>query len=159
MKAHFFDRHVSPASRVRPKLLGLNPQISYQRTASGDALAGPMKRLMEDLEQFPALVRLDPDAALKLASSAGVLLLMSPKARSQIPSIRKLLDERRDAHPVPFYSSNEAEDGATDATGPGDLSLALEMGPLLDGLEAVGDFTSESDGGASGGGDGGGGGD
>lgn len=145
--------------RTDSKLLGLIPRTRYQRTALGDALAGPMERLVEDLDQFPALVRTDPDAALKLARSAGVLLLMSTKARRQIPTLRKLLDDRGEAHAATIFSSEVGESGADNAAGPGDLSLALEMGALLDGLEAVGDFTSDSDGGASDGGDGGGGGD
>jgi hypothetical protein len=119
-----------------------------------------MERLMGDLERFPALVRADPDAALKLARSAGVLLLMSPKARRQIPAVRRLLEARGEDHAAPIYSSeSESDEGASHVAELGDLSLALDMGSLLDGLEAVGDLTSDGDGGASDGGDGGGGGD
>jgi hypothetical protein len=147
--------------RTDSKLLGLIPRTRYQRTALGEALAEPMERLMGDLERFPVLVRADPDAALKLARSAGVLLLMSPKARRQIPAVRRLLEDRGEAGAAPIYSSaSTTDEGRSDeAAELGDLSLALEMGSLLDGLEAVGDFTSDSDGGASDGGDGGGGGD
>jgi hypothetical protein len=147
--------------RTDSKLLGLIPRTRYQRTARGEALAEPMERLMGDLERFPALVRTDPDAALKLARSAGVLLLMSPKARRQIPALRRLLEDRGDAQAAPILTTGSAPDeGPSDnAAELGDLSLALEMGSLLDGLEAVGDFTSDSDSSASDGGDGGGGGD
>jgi hypothetical protein len=147
--------------RTDSRLLGLIPRTRYKRTALGEALAAPMERLMGDLERFPALVRSDPDAALKLARSAGVLLLMSPKARRQIPAVRRLLDERGEDHAAPIYfSEGLMNEGAADNVAElGDLSLALDMGSLLDGLEAVGDLTSDGDGGASDGGDGGGGGD
>jgi hypothetical protein len=147
--------------RTDSKLLGLIPRTRYQRTALGEALAEPMERLMGDLERFPALVRADPDAALRLARSAGVLLLMSPKARRQIPAMRKLLVERGEAcaSSIHFAGSTTEESGPDNAAELGDLSLALEMGTLLDGLEAVGDLTSDSDASGSDGGDGGGGGD
>jgi hypothetical protein len=146
--------------RTDSKLLGLIPRTRYKRTELGEALAAPMKRLMGDLERFPALVRADPEAALKLARSAGVLLLMSPKARRQIPAVRRLLEARREDHAAPIYSSgSETDESASHVSELGDLSLALEMGSLLDGLEAIGDLISDGDGGASDGGDGGGGGD
>jgi hypothetical protein len=71
------------------------------------------------------------------------------------------LEDRGDAQAAPILTTGSAPDeGPSDnAAELGDLSLALEMGSLLDGLEAVGDFTSDSDSSASDGGDGGGGGD
>jgi hypothetical protein len=147
--------------RTDSKLLGLIPRVRYTRTAPGDALAAPLERLMAEIEKLPNLVRTSPGEALQLARSAGVLLVMSPKARRQIPALRKIFQERGGDH-VPVMDGGGAtrnEDGGDWPTELGDLSLTFEMGSMLDGLDAVGDFTSGGDSSSSDGGDGGGGGD
>jgi hypothetical protein len=148
-------------ARTDSKLLGLIPRVRYERTARGDALAAPLERLVADIEQFPTLVRTSPDEALQLARSAGVMLVMSAKARRQIPALRKILEQRGDDH-IPIISASDTtteEDRGEGSAEIGDLSLALDMSSLLDGMDAVGDFTSGGDSSSSDGGDGGGGGD
>jgi hypothetical protein len=81
---------------------------------------------------------------------------MSSKARRQIPALRKLLAERSEDQTT--LMSMDGDPGSVPSE-LGDFSLALDMAPLLDGLDAVGDFTSDGDSSASDGGDGGGGGD
>jgi hypothetical protein len=147
-------------ARTDSKLLGLIPRVRYERTARGDALAAPLERLMGEIEQFPTLVGTSPDEAARLARSAGVMLMMSAKARRQLPALRKILDQRGDDH-IPLISAagtTREEDHGEGSAEIGDLSLAMEMSALLDGMDAVGDFTSGGDSSSSDGGDGGGGG-
>jgi hypothetical protein len=148
-------------TRTDSKLLGLIPRVRYERTARGDALAAPLEQLMAEIEEFPALVRTSPNEALQLARSAGVILLMSAKARRQIPALRRILQERGDDHIPLIYASGTTteEDDLEGSAEIGDLSLALDLSSLLDGMDAVGDFTSGGDSSSSDGGDGGGGGD
>lgn len=154
-------------TRKDSKWLGLFPRITYERTASGDALSGPIERLMLAVEQLPSLIDRDPDQALRIARSAGVLLIMSPKARRQIPELRKLLAERGDEIvPLTYMATNDEGDGRLELEqilDLGDMALAFEVDALFDGIDAVGDFTSGADSSSSdsgdGGGDGGGGGD
>lgn len=146
-------------SRKDGRWLGLFPTVRYQRTSTGDALAAPLQRLMSAIERLPTLLTTDPDQALRLARSAGVLLVMSPKARRQIPKLRKLLDERGDdistLTPLPFEDDDgQGWDKVLDL---GDMALSFDVGSLFDGLDAIGDFTDGGDGGSSDGGDGGGG--
>jgi hypothetical protein len=147
-------------ARADSKLFGLIPRVRYERTARGDALAAPLEQLVAELEQFPTLARSSPDEALQLARSAGVMLLMSAKARRQIPALRRILEDRGDGHIPLVYaagSTTEEDEGAGSAE-IGDLLLAFDMSSLLDGMDAVGDFTSGADSSSSDGGDGGGGG-
>lgn len=149
-------------SRRDSKWLGLFPRIQYWRTPPGDELAAPIARMMAAVERLPLLIRSDPEQALRLAHAAGVLLVLSPRTRRQIPKLRKLLAERGDdAGPVshvPLESDGEFKwDRALEL---GDMALAFDLGALFDGLDAVGDFTSGGDSSSSdAGGDGGGGGD
>jgi hypothetical protein len=89
------------------------------------------------------------------------MLVMSAKARRQIPALRKILEQRGDVH-IPMISTSATtteEDRGEGSAEIGDLSLALDMSSLLDGMDAVGDFTSGGDSSSSDAGDGGGGGD
>ncbi|MGZ8284148.1 MAG: hypothetical protein ACXW27_03255 [Allosphingosinicella sp.] len=146
-------------SRRDSKWLGLFPRIIYQRTSSGDALAAPLQRLMSAVEQIPSLLTTDPDQALRLARSAGVLLVMSPKARRQIPKLRKLLADRGDDVPalVPLPMEDRREPEWEQIFELGDMALEFDVASLFEGLETVGDFTSGGDSSSSDGGDGGGG--
>lgn len=148
-------------TRTDSKWLGLFPRIRYNRTARGDALTAPIQRLMLAVEKVPSLIESDPDQAIRIARSAGVLLVMSPKARRQIPALRKLLAERGEDSTtlayVPFESEKEPE--WEQVLELGDMALEFDIAALFDGLDAVGDFTSGGDSSSSDGGDGGGGGD
>jgi hypothetical protein len=147
--------------RREGKSFGLFRRVAYERTPRGEALAVPLQRLMLAIEKLPSLLTTDPEQAIRLARSAGVLLVMSPKARRQIPGLRKLLDGRGKDLPVlavmPY--GNEREREGEQVLEIGDLALALDFESLFDALEAVGDFTSGGDSSSSDGGDGGGGGD
>jgi hypothetical protein len=147
--------------RREGKSFGLFRRVAYERTPRGEALAVPLQRLMLAIEKLPSLLTTDPEQAIRLARSAGVLLVMSPKARRQIPRLRKLLDGRGADLPtlaiMPY--GNEREREGEQVLEIGDLALALDFESLFDALEAVGDFTSGGDSSSSDGGDGGGGGD
>jgi hypothetical protein len=141
--------------------LWLFTRVRYRRTARGDALARPLERLMAAVEDLPSLIAADPERAVRLARSAGVLLIMSPKARKQIPKLRKLLAKRGDDAAalayLPLETDSEPEwDQVLEL---GDMALAFDMDGMFEMIDAVGDFTSDGDGGSSDGGDGGGGGD
>lgn len=143
------------------KWLGLLRRVTYQRTPRGEALAAPLQRLMLAIEKMPSLLTTDPEQAIRLARSAGILLVMSPKARRQIPRLRKLLDDRGEDWAalaiMPVASERERE--GEQVLELGDMALAFDAESLFDCLAAVGDFTSGGDSSSSDGGDGGGGGD
>jgi hypothetical protein len=142
--------------------LGVFPKISYERTAAGAAITTPLERLVAAVNQVPSLIERDPDAALKVATEAGALLVMSPPARRQLPALRKLLIERGDGYvplsTMPGISDDEGSEAEKSAD-LADMGLSLGAETLFDGIDAVGDFTSGGDSGSSDGGDGGGGGD
>ena len=164
--ARYVHHQVAPSlmsrallSRTDSKWLGLFPRTLYRRLRPGDDLVAQLERLMVAVERMPALVRSDPEQALRLARSAGVLLVLSPKARRQIPKLRKLLAERGDDGAsvsfIPLESDREPKwDLALEL---GDMALAFDLSALFNGLDAVGDFTSGADGSSSDSGDGGGG--
>lgn len=148
--------------RTDGKWLGLFPRIGYQRTSRGDAVVAPLESLMSAVETLHSIIKKDPEQAIRLARSAGMLLVMSPKARRQIPALRKLLAERGEdwALPTHFPIESEREHEWEADLELADIARALDIGRLFDGLDAVAEFTGGGDGGSSdGGGDGGGGGD
>lgn len=164
----YVGQHLAPSLAARGlivesrrKWLGLFPYTHYERTAAGDALAAPLLRLMRAADDLPALIEADPDRALHLIRSAGVLLVMSPKARRQIPRLRKLLETRGEDSPsLTFvYVADEPEAEWEQILDLGDIMLSEEGLDLFDSIDIVGDFTAGGDGGSSDGGDGGGGGD
>lgn len=145
--------------RIDDKWLGIFPRIRYVRTARGEAMAAPFQRLMLAIDQLPAMIDRDPDRAIALARSAGVLLLMSPKARRQIPALRELLAARGDdIHSVTYVAiDTEQEKDWDDLLDIGDMALEFDLfETLFDSIDAVGDLTGGGDGGSDGG-DGGGG--
>lgn len=147
--------------RIDDKWLGIFPRIRYVRTARGEALAAPFERLMLAIEQLPTMIDRDPERAIALARSAGVLLIMSPTARRQIPALRKLLASRGDdIHSVTYVAiDTEQETDWDELLDIGDMALEFDLFEnLFDSIDAVGDLTSSGDGGSDGG-DGGGGGD
>ncbi|MCY7279922.1 MAG: hypothetical protein LH610_03330 [Sphingomonas bacterium] len=146
--------------RIDDKWLGLFARVRYVRTARGAAMAVPFERLMLAIEQLPAMIDRDPDQAIRLARSAGVLLIMSPKAWRQIPALRKLLAERDDdGASIAYVAIDFEHEGKLDQLlDIGDMALEFDFLSLFDSIEAVGDLTSSSDS-SSDGGNGGGGGD
>lgn len=162
----YVDDQVAPSlikrgliDRIDDKWLGLFPRVRYVRTARGTAMAAPLKRLMLAIEQLPKMIERDPERALALARSAGVLLIMSPKARRQIPALRKLLAERgSDGDFVAYVAIDSDSEGKMDLLlDIGDMALEFDVLSLIDSIDAVGDLTSgnssSSDGGDGGGGD------
>jgi len=149
-------------TRTDDKWLGLFPRITYERTASGEVMTLPLRRLMTAIERLPGLIKSDPDQALRLARSAGALLILSPEARRQIPQLRKLFEQRgEDLLALSVLPIGGEERGDWEAVLElGDLALSFDAFGLFDSLSSVSDFTSGGDSSSSdGGGDGGGGGD
>ena len=143
------------------KFLGLIPYVKYQRTLSGESRAKRLSELMEELGGMKRLLRENPYRARRLAESAGVLLVLSPAAKAQLPKIKDLLD-RGSADGGPSHvaftdSSDDQSSGWELGVDVGGFSFATDAVGMLDGIGSAGDFTG-GDGGGDGG-DGGGGGD
>ncbi|PZO39876.1 MAG: hypothetical protein DCE92_03495 [Alphaproteobacteria bacterium] len=148
-------------TRTDGRWLGLFPRITYERTASGDLLSAPLRRLMTAIERLPALLKSDPEQALRLARSAGALLILSPEALRQLPQLRRLFEQGGDDVAVVSILALGGEgDPEWDAVLElSDLAALFDVHGLFASLETVGDFTSGGDSSSSdgGGGDGGGG--
>jgi len=145
--------------REQRKFLGLIPYSAYARTPSGEARAAPLIRLLEEAGGIRKLIKHDPDRAIRIARMAGVLLVLSPAAKVQIPKLKALMADRAaDAGSGGGYVDDSA-DGSGWQLGIdfGSFDFSADIGGLLDGVGSVGDFT-DGDGGGDGG-DGGGGGD
>lgn len=143
------------------KFLGLIPYRRYRRTPAGEALAAPLSRLMKAVDDLPRLVDKDPAKARLVARSAGVLLVLSPTARKQIPKLKALFEEGRSdgGGETTFafsYLSDEPEAEWETVLDLGEIALELDAASFFESLDAIGDFTGDSDGGSDGG-DGGGG--
>lgn len=149
-------------TRTDGKWLGLFPRITYERTASGEMMSAPLQRLMTAIERLPALLKSDPVQAVRLARSAGPLLILSPEAQRQLPQLRKLFEQRgEDVAALSILEMGREDRAEWEAVLElGDLALQFDAFALFDSLATVSDFTSGGDSGSSdGGGDGGGGGD
>ena len=105
------------------------------------------------VEQVPSLIDSDPERAMRLARSAGVLLVMS-QARKQISNLRRLFANRGDdLAPLTYDVVEDDREGEWDQMLElGDMALDFDVPSLLDGLDAVGDFTSGGDSSSSDGG-------
>ena len=144
--------------RQEKKFLGLIPYYEYERTAAGDARVGRLVRLIEEAGGMKKLIRTDPDRAMLIAHLAGILLVLSPAARSQLPKLKAMMAERGDGSGAYYVDSGSDEAGLQLSVDVGSIDFSSDIGSMLDGLCSVGDFTG-GDGGGEGGGDGGGGGD
>lgn len=147
-------------TRTDSKWLAIFPRIRYQLTARGEAMAAPLARLVTQLKRMPDLLSANPEQALRLARSAGVLLIMAPEARQNIEALRSLFAARGDALGVLAYVPLEDEKSSQwdSLLELGDMALTFEIGALLDAVGAIGDFSSGGDSSSSdGSGDGGGG--
>lgn len=144
--------------RQEKKFLGLIPYYEYERTAAGDARVGRLVRLIEEAGGMKKLIRTDPDRAMLIAHLAGILLVLSPAARLQLPKLKAMMAERGDGSGAYYVDSGSDEAGLQLSVDVGSIDFSSDIGSMLDGLCSVGDFTG-GDGGGEGGGDGGGGGD
>lgn len=155
----YVHEHIAPeligmghVVRLDRKWLGLIPRTSYELTATGQKVVAPLVRELTTLDNLPALVEQSPGQALQLAHSAGVMLVLSPVARRQLPRLRKLMDE--DDRGSGSLVLPGSDSGSVEGFEPHAWTAALEIGSLFDGVAAVCDATA-----ADGAGDGGGGGD
>lgn len=157
----YVHEHIAPelvgmgyVVRLDGKWLGLIPRTRYELTSAGQKVVVPLLRELATLDNLPALVKRSPAHALQLAHSAGVMLVLSPVARRQLPRLRKLMardDSGSGAVVLPGSDSGSVEGFETHA-----WTADFEVGSLFDGVAAVCDATS-ADGAGDGGGDGGGG--
>ena len=111
---------------------------------------------MDELGGMKRLLRENPYRPRRLAESAGVLLVLSPAAKAQLPKIRALLDRGSgdgSSHIAFTGSSDDDSSGWELGVDVGNFSFATDAVGMLDGIDAAGDFT-----GGDGGGDGDGGG-
>lgn len=143
--------------REERKFLGLIPYYRYERTAAGEAKVGRLIRLIEEAGGMKKLIRTDPDRAMLIAHLAGIMLVLSPAARAQLPKLKALMAERGTDGGAVYYtgsSSDESSDWRLEVD-VGALDFSTDIGGMLDSICSVGDFTG-GDGGGDGG-DGGGG--
>lgn len=148
-------------TRQNDKLLGLFPRMRYTRTARGEALAIAVGRRRSAADAIPRLLGTDPAQAVRVARSAGLLILLSPTARRAVPKLRRTVAECADIDALLALLPEDERD-----VGDGEflfdleeLAWTLDLHALLAGIEAVTDAAGGADGGSTdGGGDGGGGG-
>ena len=139
------------------KFLGLIPYAKYLRTLSGESRAKQLTELMDELGGMKRLLRESPYRARQLAESAGVLLVLSPAAKAQLPKIKELLDRGSGDGGSSYVAFTDSSDDGSSGweLGVGSFSFAGDAMGMLDGIGSAGDFTG-GDGGGDGG-DGGGG--
>ena len=145
--------------REERKFLGLIPYLHYERTMAGEAKVRPLIRLIEEAGGIKKLIKQDPDRAIRIARMAGVLLVLSPAAKAQIPKLKALMAERgTDSGGGGYYADGGSdEEGWQLGVDCGSFDFSADVGGWLDCISSVGDFTGGD--GGDGGGDGGGGGD
>lgn len=137
--------------------LGLIPYIRYRLTPSGARKAEPVKRLVAELGGMRGLIKSDPNRAVRLARSAGVLLVLSAEARRELDRLKKLADQQASGDGGSAYAAYEDEsEGWQVGVEFGGFGLDADALTLFDSISGVGDFTGDGDGGG-GDGDGGGG--
>ncbi len=101
------------------------------------------------------LIKSDPDKAIRLAQMAGVLLVLSPAAKAQIPKLKAMMADRGDGGG--YYVDGSPDEGDWQiGVDFGSFDFSADVGSWLDTICSVGDFTG-GDAGGDGGGDGGGG--
>lgn len=145
--------------RTDSKWLGLFPRIRYELTASGRKVIEPLRNELASLDDLPTLIKSNPDYALQLAHRTGVMLVLSPIARRQLPRLRKLMAKRDGDTGTVMVGGTDASGSVEGFETPSWDLVASDSG-LFDSVSAVCEVTSgdngSSDGGDSGG-DGGGG--
>ena len=143
--------------REQRKFLGLIPYSSYARTPSGEAKAAPLIRLLDEAGGIRKLIRNDPNRAIGIAQAAGVMLVLSPAAKAQIPQLKALMADRAaDSSGGGYYVEGGSDESEWQiGVDFGSFDFSADIGGWLDGVGSVGDFTGGD--GGDGGGDGGGG--
>jgi len=141
--------------REERKFLGLIPYFHYERTIAGEAKARPLIRLIEEAGGIKKLIKSDPDRAIRIAQAAGVLLVLSPAAKAQIPKLKALMADRGSDGGGYYIDGSSAESDWQFGVDLGSFDFSADIGGWLDSIGSVGDFTG-GDGGGDGG-DGGGG--
>jgi hypothetical protein len=146
--------------REERRFLGLIPYFHYERTLAGEAKARPLIRLLDEAGGIKKLIRTDPDRAIRIAQMAGVLLVLSPAAKAQIPKLKALMADRSGDGGGAYFHAEGSSDESDWQFGVdfGSFDFSAEVGGWLDAIGFVGAFTGD-DGGGDGSGDGGGGGD
>ena len=142
--------------RDERRALGFIPYIHYERTTAGEAKIARLSRLIEEAGGMKKLLRSDPDRAVRIAQMAGVLLVLSPGAKAQIPKLKALMAERAgDGGTTATYDGSDDDGGWQLDIDLGALDFSADLVGMLDGIDSVGDFTGDSggDGGDGGGGD------
>lgn len=129
----------------RRRLIGLFAYTRYRRTEAGEESADSLRKLVAALESMPKLIASDPEQALQLARSAGVLLALSPKARRQAGKLKALLEDRNsDATVTAAYAPGQA--GGEHGLETGGSATFEGIGHWFDSVGAIGDFTPDSGG-------------
>jgi hypothetical protein len=144
--------------REERKFLGLIAYFHYERTLAGEAKARPLIRLLDEAGGIKKLIKSDPDRAIRIAQAAGVLLVMSPAAKAQIPKLKALMADRSgsDGGSGGYYVEGGSDNSDWQiGVDFGSLDFSADVGGWLDTVGSVGDFTGGD--GGDGGGDGGGG--
>ena len=142
--------------REERKFLGLIPYYHYERTTAGEAKARPLIRLLDEAGGIKKLIRNDPDRAIRIAQVAGVLLVLSPAAKAQIPKLKALMADRGSDASGGYYVDGSSDESEWQiGVDFGSFDFSADIGGWLDSVGSVGDFTGGD--GGDGGGDGGGG--
>ena len=146
--------------RDERRFLGLIPYFHYERTMAGDARVGTLARLIDEAGGMKKLIRTDPDRAIRIAQMAGVMLLLSPAAKAQIPRLKALMADRASDAGGGYYVEGGSDDSDWQLhVDVGSFDFSADVGGWFDDIGSIGDFTGGDGGGGDGGGDGGGGGD
>jgi hypothetical protein len=139
-------------TRRDDKLLRLFPRIRYTRTAQGEKLTAAIELRRSAVDAIPRLLRTDPAQAIRVARSAGPLILLSPAARRAVPKLRRAVAECADVDALLMLLPEHGRD-IVDGEFLLDLEeLAWNLDALLAGIEAVADAAGGADGGSSDGG-------
>lgn len=141
--------------REERKFLGLIRYLHYESTMAGEAKVATLRKLLDEAGGIKKLISTDPDRAIRIARAAGVLLILSPEAKAQLPRLKVLMHDRGSGDGGGVYPCDDSND--SDWNTGIDLStfdFATEFS-MLDSIGSVGDFTGD-DGGGDSGGDGGG---
>jgi hypothetical protein len=140
--------------REERKFLGLIPYYHYERTMAGEARVRPLIRLLEEAGGIRKLIRNDPDRAIRIARMAGVLLVLCPAAKAQIPKLKALMADRgTDGGGAYYVDGSSGESDWQLGVDFGNFDFSVDVSGWLDSIGSVGDFTGGDGGGDGGGGD------
>ena len=152
---HYVHDFLAPAlisrgllKREDRKFLGMIPYVQYERTMAGEAKARPLMLLLEEAGGLKKLLRNDPDRAIRIAQAAGVLLVLFPAAKAQIPKLKALLADRGSDDGGGYYVDGGSDDSDWQlGVDLGSFDFSLDVDGWLDSISSVGDFTGGDGGG------------